>query len=307
MNYYIGMDIGGTHSRLKIEDESGNMVGEYLGTGCTINTNGPEKCRELYREAVLSALSHFKLLPEHCTGICVAASGIDNEELEQICRAIFIEMGFKPEAVMIYNDCEVFLHTSPELSMVLVAGTGSIAFGRTEQNKIVRCGGWGHLLSDEGSALDIAKRIIQAVGNHMDERVFCPILSELFIKETGITDMISLNHYLNENIMDEKSKIASFAQMAERATEKGDSTARQILLDCADALFCIVSDLYKKMHVIPPTAVTLWLWGSVLEKNEIILQRIKERVEKELPGVLAKVPLWSAVDTALMVAKRNRA
>lgn len=304
MIYYAGLDVGGTYSRVKIEDETGNILGEFLGIGCSINTNGPQKCREIYREIVFSALKQCSLLPKDCGGICLAASGIDDKSLEMTCRSFFIEMGFRPEIVKVYNDCEVFLHTSQEASIVLVAGTGSIAFGRTEQKEIVRCGGWGHLLSDEGSALDIAKRVFQAVGNHMDRRISCPLLAELFIKATGLTDLGSLNHYLNEYMVEDKAKIACYAQLAEQAAELGDETANQILLDCADALYDIVGDIYNKMKIIPNTPITLWLWGSVLAKNERIFGRVKERAEQELPGVQPKVPLWSAVDTALIVAKK---
>ncbi len=304
MIYYAGLDVGGTYSRVKIEDESGNILGEFLGIGCSISTNGPEKCREIYREIVFSALERCNLLPEDCGGICLAASGIDNESLRMTCRSFFLEMGFPPEAVKVYNDCEVFLHTSRETSIVLVAGTGSIAFGRTEQKEIVRCGGWGHLLSDEGSALDIAKRVFQAVANHMDQRISCPVLAEIFIRATGLTDLGSLNHHLNEYMIEDKAKIACYAQLAEQAAELGDETANQILLNCADALYYIVRDIYKKMKIMPGASITLWLWGSVLAKNERVFGRVKERVQQELPGVRPKVPLWSAVDTALIVAKK---
>jgi len=304
MIYYVGLDIGGTHSRMKIEDETGTILGEFLGIGYSINTNGEDKCREIYREIIIPVLGELKLSPANCGGICVAASGIDNDGLEKACRAIFIEMGFRPEVVKVYNDCEVFLHTSSEASIVLVSGTGSIAFGRSVQNIICRCGGWGHLLSDEGSALDIAKKIFQAVGNHMDERISCPILADLFVKETGFADLGTLNHHLNEYMIEDKAKIACYAQLAEKAAELGDQTARQILLECADALYALVRDIYKKMKVTSGMPITLWLWGSVLTKNLMIFNHVKERAEKELPGLQAKAPLWSALDTALFVAKR---
>lgn len=305
MNYYAGLDIGGTHARIKIEDEAGNTLGEFIDVGYSINSNELHKCREIYRNIVFNATSKCGLSPDNCIGICVAASGIDDERLRKSCYEIFLEMGFPAKSIIICNDCEVFLYTETGPSIILVAGTGSIAFGRSVKNNIVRCGGWGHLLSDEGSALDIAKKVFQAVGNHMDERISCPILVELFMKETGISDLLMLNHYLNEYMISDKSKIACYAKLAEKAAEMGDNTAHQILIDCADALLDLVRDIYKKIQMIPGTEITLWLWGSVLDKNRVINNRLRERAENEIPGLHAESPYLKAVEIALLVAKRN--
>ena len=45
MNYYAGMDIGGTNGRLKLKDGGGNILGEFTGPGCSMNTDGYDKSR----------------------------------------------------------------------------------------------------------------------------------------------------------------------------------------------------------------------------------------------------------------------
>lgn len=96
MNYYAGMDIGGTNGRLKLKDGDGNILGEFTGPGCSINTDGYDKSRSRCRELVLPALKELELNPSDCMGICVAASGIDSPGYEKMCRDIFEEWDLSP-------------------------------------------------------------------------------------------------------------------------------------------------------------------------------------------------------------------
>lgn len=178
MKYFCGLDVGGTSARLKIQREDGMVLGEFFGKGCTLNVDGVTVSGLRYTSLVLDALEELKLSPEDCGGVCAAASGVDTEQNMRDCRKFFIDMGFKPEIIRICNDCEVLLLSSDEPDMILVSGTGSVAYGRNEDGTLVRCGGWGHLLSDEGSAFDLAMKIFRAVGMHLDGRISCPILAD---------------------------------------------------------------------------------------------------------------------------------
>lgn len=165
--FFAGLDIGGTSGRLILEDTSGQALGTYTSPGCTLNVSGYEESRLRYRELVLHALAAAGLEPAGCRGICVAASGIDTPEQAEQCRKIFLEMGFADESLRIVNDCEVFLVGRTQPAAILVAGTGSIAMARGSRGDIVRKGGWGQLLSDEGSAFHIGLQVLRAIGDHI--------------------------------------------------------------------------------------------------------------------------------------------
>ena len=77
MRYFIGMDVGGTHCRMKVGDGSGRILGEFDGPGCSLNTDSEAVCRDRYRGLVLPALKKLGLTPEACGGLCAAASGLD--------------------------------------------------------------------------------------------------------------------------------------------------------------------------------------------------------------------------------------
>ena len=303
MRYYLGMDIGGTSARLKIACE-GKEPREYVAKGCTLSTSGYERAKVCYEEAVLPVLREQGLSPGDCAGLCIAASGIDSPAQEEECCRIFIEMGFPPEIISVYNDCEIFLRLSKEPALVLVAGTGSIAVGKTADGRIVRCGGWGHILSDEGSAMDMGKMVLRAVGDHMDGRENCPVLQRMFEELTGITTLARLDTYITESIMD-KPQIARFAPLAEKAAGEGEKAAEEILEKCADALFALVRDTLRKILDASDKPRNLYLWGSVLTQNKEMEMRLRKKCKEAFPELKVDFPWVSALDLALSAAMKR--
>lgn len=300
--YYAGLDIGGTSGRLKICDRDGKVLGEFTAPGCSINTDGAEKSRLRYRELVLPALHELGLEAFFCLGICVAASGIDSASDEHDCRYAFEEMGFFHERLLVLNDCEIFLHMTDTPSLVVISGTGSVCFGRDVKGEIFRTGGWNHILSDEGSAFDFGLRIIKSVGDELSGRIKCPVLTPLIIKETGLDTLEKLDDFINANLM-EKSRIARLSLLGYEAAAAGDPEAMRLHRECGEALWGLIRDTASKMDLnLPLEKVSLWLWGSVLVKNDIIRNMVEEKVRAAMPGIKISVPALSALDTALKAA-----
>ena len=308
MRYYAGLDIGGTNGRLKICDADGIELGTFQGDGCSINTDGYEKSRLRCRGLVLPGLQALKLKPEDCAGICVAASGIDSPALEAAIRDIFEEIGFRPEVLQVMNDCEIFLHLSEGVSLVLIAGTGSICFGRGMDGRIARTGGWNHILSDEGSGFDMGLKVLKSAADAIDARIPTSMVTEIVIRESGLDSLEALNDFINEHLF-EKSGIARFALIGYRAAALGDETALAIHQCCADALYGLVSDTLHKLDLMldgSQLAADLWLWGSVAVKNQLLRQMLTERLNRDFPFLHIKVPRCSALDVAVTIAAKNK-
>jgi N-acetylglucosamine kinase-like BadF-type ATPase len=301
--YYAGLDIGGTNGRLKICGSDGEVLGEFTAPGCSLNTDGAEKSRLRYRDLVLPALQELNLKPGFCLGICVAASGIDSPSDEHDCRSSFEEMGFPHERLLVLNDCEVFLHMTEDPALVVISGTGSVCFGRDKKGSIYRTGGWNHIISDEGSGFDMGLKTLKAVGDDLSGRIKCPVLTPLIIKETGLDTLEKIDDFINANLM-EKSEIARISLFAYQAAALGDHEAVRIHRECGDALWGLIRDTKAKMAgKSPEDKLNLWLWGSVLVKNDIIRSMVEEKVRVGLPGTEIGIPEMSALDTALKAAR----
>lgn len=300
--YIAGLDIGGTTGRMKLQNMEGESLGEVYGQGCSINTDGDRKSEERYRKLVLPALEERHLRPQDCGGICIAASGIDSLELEESCRRAFLNMGFKENAVIVENDCEIFLNLSEAPSLVLVSGTGSISYGKPETGNVVRTGGWGHILSDEGSAFHIGMGVMKHAGSHMDGREECPVLYRDFSSQTGIRDLSGLDGFINANIMD-KAVIGALGPLASCSFEAGETAGISIIKESAEVLADLVKDTCRKMNLRQDQAAHLWLWGSVLVKNEHIRERLIRSVRNCYCNMEIKIPEKRALDVAVEVAE----
>jgi N-acetylglucosamine kinase-like BadF-type ATPase len=303
MKYYAGLDIGGTTGRIRLAYENGESIGEYQCGGSSIHSGGEERAKRKYQELVLPILEENALKPEDCTGICVAASGIDSESLRALCKKFFTEMGFPEQRIFVFNDCEIFLQAYDAPSIILVAGTGSITFGMDKRGRIVRTGGWGHILSDEGSGFNIGMRIVKAIGDHLDKRTCDDILYKKFYEVTGIDDLEKLSNLVNHNIMT-RNAISNLAPLASQAAAEGSLTAQKILLETAEALFQLIWDNYRKMELQSEEPVNVIFWGSVLLKNQQIRRQIERMLNERLPQAHICIPEYPAVKIALEVAQR---
>ena len=74
--------------------------------------------------------------------------------------------------VLVVNDALVALEAGAGdgPGIVLIAGTGSICYGRNEEGQAARAGGWGYMLGDEGSGWWIGRRALSAVMRQFDGR-----------------------------------------------------------------------------------------------------------------------------------------
>ncbi len=188
--------------------------------------------------------------------------------------------------------------------MVVGGGTGSIAFRRSKAGDTVRCGGWGHILSDEGSGMELGKRILRAVGDHMDGRRQCPILYQLFEEQCSVRSVDELDNYLNAHIMD-KPMIANFAGLAETACEQGEPVAEEILRSAAQVLFELIRDTRRKIRILGETPKKLFLWGGVVTKNQVIAEQIRELVRENYPEMEILNPEMEVTEMAVLRARKN--
>lgn len=223
MRYFIGMDVGGTHCRMKVGDGSGRILGEFDGPGCSLNTDSEAVCRDRYRGLVLPALKKLGLMPETCGGLCAAASGLDFPAQAAGCSRIFEEMGFAGKAVRLVNDCEIFLCLSDGPALVLVSGTGSICYGRNAAGETVRCGGWNHVISDEGSGFDMGLMLLRAAGNWLDGRGGSETLARRIMEAAGVRSLEEINALVNASLF-EKARIAALTRTGAETARRKKST-----------------------------------------------------------------------------------
>lgn len=300
MDYLASMDLGGTHCRFYLENMSGECLGEFSGTGCTLNLDGYERTKVILGSTIYPALNSCGLAPEDCRGFVCAASGADTRELEQEYRRLLSEFGFNHKNILVYNDCAIFLTLCDKPALLIASGTGSILWARNQEGELYRYGGWGHLTSDEGSGFSISLKALSSVTRHLDGAEQAPVLTRLLLEETGICTPNEISAFCYKNIL-EKSKIAALASLVFQAAELGEPEALHILSEAAQALMNGVMILAKRTGAFSK----VFLWGSLLLKSNLISDLLRGMLTESFQDIVVEVPEETALHTAINLARRQ--
>lgn len=169
--YIGGVEGGATHSKLVICDRAGNVVASAKGPGTNHWMVGiPEVAKRIdtmTRDAKAQAL-----IPENhrlsAMGLCLSGAEQEatNRELESYLKTHYPDVA---ERYMVGSDTVGSIATASNVGgMVIISGTGSNTLLRNPDGSTYGCGGWGHMIGDEGGAWWISKKAIKTVFDHQD-------------------------------------------------------------------------------------------------------------------------------------------
>lgn len=300
----IGMDVGGTTARIRVADRHGRVLCEAEDQGGTLPGVGREELERRLGRLIRHALSVSGKTPEDCERLCIGASGVDTDEERGVYEEILNVLGFAEDSIMVINDAELLVRMFETPAAVLISGTGSIAVGRNARTgRIVRCGGWEHLLSDEGSATWLGMEILRAYVRLCDRRGEDTVFTELVEARTGFRCAQDAVDFCAQHIM-EKADIAALAPLLEEGTARGSQVCRGILQSGAEELIRLAAPLVPE--ITEDGAFTLLLWGSVLLKNRTMQESVAEQAHRAWKQVSVCIPACTALDCAVLLARGEK-
>lgn len=235
--YIIGIDGGGTKTYCVIGDAHGNLLAACAGGAGNVKSRPwPQVAKtlvRLIRQALRLAGAEHAQLAVIAAGLGGVVQSRDRERIAGLLRSHAGEA-----LVRVYPDAENALAAGGNGSgsgIALVAGTGSVAWGRTANGTEARSGGWGHVLGDEGSGYDIGRRALAAVIRAHDGRGEPTALTPILLGHLALASprqFIEL-YYERAGV---RTDIASLAVPALQAAREGDPIARAIAETAADEL-----------------------------------------------------------------------
>ena len=277
------MDGGQSSTTALIGDEQGRVIG--LGTGGPCNhvraAEGRSKFVNAIRASVAAAGAGADTVFESA---CLGFSGgpADKESiLQEILPA---------RRILVTHDALIALSgaLAGEPGIVLIAGTGSMAFGRNAAGETARAGGWGYVFGDEGGGFDLAREAVRAALRMEEGWGPSTVLRKLLLEETGAPDANDLLHRLYTAEFP-RPGIAAWAKLVDRAAQSGDRVARKLLRSAAEHLVEFAAAVRKNLFESGET-VKLACIGGVFRSG-----RLMERVEEmagEADGILLVAPVY---------------
>lgn len=274
--YIIGIDGGGT----KTEAVVYNLEGKQLfraETGFGNITAGREEAIKNITMAVMQCIDNMGR--EGLEGIYMGLAGIEaGDNKAMVESSVEKILNIKPHIV---NDGELALRAmlKGEDGMLTISGTGSIAFGINGAVK-ERCGGWGHILGDEGSAYGIAVDAFKQITYEADCKMDYSVLS---LKMLGALRTDSIEKLLGFIYSANKKEIAAYAPIVSRLAEEGDKLAMAILEQQGVRLGETMVRLYKKLNFSQPCYLALK--GSTILNSKVLRSRFEEYVRSRINNI----------------------
>lgn len=302
MDYLLGMDGGGTKTVVCIEELGKSNEKPMLLYAGAFNLNGQkEEATRKTLQDIYKQLEENGYHTKNCKGIGVGTAGISNPIVSTFLENEFRSQGYECP-IFLYGDQETALSAIFEscYGMILIAGTGSICFGKTKGKEPIRAGGYGHIIDDVGSGYAIARDMLTAIVRAEDGRGEKTVLTSLvfdYLKIANIKQVIQFLYKENRS----KKEIANLATLMEQAYSLGDNVADSIEEKSANDLY----ELWNAVHRQMPSETNLALTGSVLVKNKRICAKLMEKIHKEKQDMNIIVSNEESAIGALRLLKKD--
>ena len=223
---WIGVDGGGTRSRAVVGDGAGGELGAADGGPGLIDPRDPEGAVRAVAALVRAAAGDEGAeLPAR--GLWAGLAGSGNEAARAAVEAGLRAAGLA-DAVVVGSDVEA-AHAAAfgeGAGMLLVVGTGSVVRAVDPRGRVVKVGGWGALLGDEGSGYGIGLDGLRAVVRSEDGREPPTALGEALVSATGVAEVTELPAWTAHAT---KREVAALSVEVARVARSGDTVAARVI------------------------------------------------------------------------------
>ena len=235
----IGADAGGTKTAAAVWKD-GERVARGSGAPGAVRPGRALAAASAIVDACRQALSATRLARGDT--LVVGAAGVGRpSEREELAQALRAE-GFC-DRVVVVTDIELVLAAAFDHGpgLALSAGTGSIAVERSAEGTLLRSGGYGWQMGDEGSGYAIGRSALAAVSRAQDGRGRATVLSALLPGAARVPDFDALVSWAAAAT---PAQVASLAPTVLGATD--DAVAGGIVAAAADDLAALVTSVRSR-------------------------------------------------------------
>jgi glucosamine kinase len=165
--------------------------------------------------------------------------------------------------------------------ILLISGTGSVAFGRGPSGTIARCGGWGSVCGDEGSGAWVGRRALSVVTASADGREPETALIGAVLTAAQVNEPRELIAWAAEAT---PALLATLAPVVSSVADAGDLRANAILSLAVEELVLHVRALARELFGDERAATPVAFTGGMLTKGTTLRKRLEHRLKSAVPG-----------------------
>ena len=299
----VGVDGGGSSTRVYVADERAQVLFKTTGDGSAVRP-GEEAISAavigtLVRNAVIDAeMGH--LLPR---ALVVGVAGVGREAQKSALQQELERLDIA-ETVVVISDAEAAMEDAfgERPGILLIAGTGSIAWGRSPAGTLQRCGGWGPLIGDEGSGAWLGRKALQVIAAANDGREPETALTGALLTALELDEVPAIIAWAADA---SPADFATLAPAVLSAAEVGDLRANTIVTMAVEELSLHIRALARTLFVDERAAIPVALHGGLLGKGRPMRKRLEHRLKTLVPGSMVRHQMVDATRGAVTMALRT--
>jgi len=297
----VGMDGGGSKTRVVVADDAGNQLAEVVAPGSAVRPGQVEHSADVITAALRDALASCEMTHVVPKVLCVGVAGVGREQERQALWQTLTSRELAEE-VVIHTDVSIALDDAfgDGPGVLLVSGTGSIAYGRGPSGQVARCGGWGPVFGDEGSGQWVGRRALSVVTASVDGREPETALIGAVLTAAQVNEPQDLIAWAADA---SPAQLASLAPVVSSVADAGDLRANAIISLAVEELVVHVRTLSRQLFGDERAATPVAFTGGMLTKGTTLRKRLEHRLKSAVPGAQIRLgevnPARGAVRAAL--------
>lgn len=231
--------------------------------------------------------------------VAAAAVGAQRCNTDERARLLAAALGDRGVPATVVNDAMLVVPAADvDEGLGVIAGTGSVAVGRTAAGRFVVAGGWGWVLGDEGSAVGLVREAARAALLAHDEDHDDPELLRRLEAAFDTADLDQLTLAITEDPWPAHLGPAAPAVFA--AADAGSPLARRVIANGAASLATLVDRLQAKGAAGRVVVAA----GGVMTGQPRFFERFRDRVQRAHPDLEVRLLEAAPVAGALVLARR---
>jgi len=294
----VGVDAGASHTTAAVADANGTVLVRAEGAPGAVRPGDADGAAARIVDTCRDALVKAER-PVRGDVLVVGAAGTGREE-ERLALQAALEGTRLFARVRVTHDGVIALQSAfgDGAGIVLLAGTGSIAWGRLPGGETVRAGGLGPALGDHGSGHDLGRAALRAAGLALDGMGPRTALADRLLRRlhlAGVDDLVAWT------VSASVATIAALAPDVLTLAEEGDAVAAGLADAAADALARHVATVAARFpggHAVPVA-----LGGGLLTRSEAYRKRVVARILVEVAAARVRPATVDAVLGAIHLAR----
>jgi glucosamine kinase len=277
----IGVDGGGTKTHVIVADPDGTERASAEGTGSAVAPGRAERSADAIAQAIETALASEHLQDGRVAIVVAGLAGVGRDEERRAVEQALASRGIADE-IRIVPDAEIALTDAfgDGGGILVIAGTGSIAYGRNQTGEMARCGGWGPAFGDEGSGTWIGRRALGIVAAAADGREAATALTGAILTAAQVNEPHELIPWAAAA---DNAAIAALAPVVFN-TAQTDPRANALVDLAVEELVLHVRALARQLFGDDRAAFSVALAGGLLSRGSMLRTKLEHRLKSSVPG-----------------------